>query len=100
MDIARPDLKRKKRRKQIAYAVVGLLAMALVTTGLRNLEPAAPDEEKGSPCSRLGKPKRTRKNWPSSTKLNKNGCGSAPRARRRKWPFNQRKLPNSALNWN
>jgi HlyD family secretion protein len=45
MDIARPDQKRKKRRRQILFAVSGLLALAAVTMGLQQLQPAAPTVE-------------------------------------------------------
>jgi HlyD family secretion protein len=48
MDIARPDQKRKRRRRQIIYAVSGLMALALVTMGLQRLEPALPTVEKNS----------------------------------------------------
>src|SRR5882724_4812976 len=46
MDIARPSNARKKRIKQIIYAGVGLLAVALVTVGLSRLKPAAPTVER------------------------------------------------------
>lgn len=48
MDIARPDQKKKKRRRQILYAVSGLVFLALVTMGLQRLEPAAPNVEKNA----------------------------------------------------
>ncbi len=46
MDIARPSNARKKRIRQIIYAVVGLLAVALVSFGLSRLKPAAPTVER------------------------------------------------------
>jgi len=42
MDVARPDLARKRRRKRIAYSGVGLGLVALITIGLARLKPAAP----------------------------------------------------------
>src|SRR6266540_1559666 len=46
MDIARPANARKKRIRQIIYAVVGLLAVALVSFGWSRLKPAAPTVER------------------------------------------------------
>ena len=42
MDIARPDLARKKRLRHSLYSVSALIAIALVTVGVSRLEPAAP----------------------------------------------------------
>ena len=42
MDIARPDLARKKRLQQSLYSVSALIVIALVTVGVSRLEPAAP----------------------------------------------------------
>jgi len=42
MDIARPDIARRKRRRQIALSVVTLLVVAVITLLLARLEPAAP----------------------------------------------------------
>src|SRR5262245_57261605 len=42
MDVARPDLARKRRRKRIAYSSIGLGLVALITIGLARLKPAAP----------------------------------------------------------
>lgn len=42
MDIARPDLKRKKTRRQILFGVSLLLAIVVVTLGVSRLKPAAP----------------------------------------------------------
>jgi HlyD family secretion protein len=46
MDIARPSNARKKRIRQGIYAVVALLAIALVSVGLNRLKPAAPTVER------------------------------------------------------
>jgi HlyD family secretion protein len=48
MDIARPNEARKRRRRRIIYASVGLVALALVTVGLSQLKPAAPSVEASS----------------------------------------------------
>jgi len=48
MDIARPDVSRKKRRRQIIYIAVGIVALALVTMGLSRLKPAAPTVERST----------------------------------------------------
>ena len=42
MDISRPDLARKKKRRQALYAVTAVLVVAVVTLGVSRLEPAAP----------------------------------------------------------
>ena len=42
MDIARPDLARKKRLRHSLYSVSALIVVALVTVGVSRLEPAAP----------------------------------------------------------
>ena len=42
MDIARPDLARKKRLRHSLYSVSALIVIALVTVGVSHLEPAAP----------------------------------------------------------
>src|SRR5216117_1202487 len=48
MDVARPDLARKKRRRRFLGGVVALLAVAAVTVGLSQLKPAAPTVEKSA----------------------------------------------------
>jgi HlyD family secretion protein len=48
MDIARPDLKRQKRRRQIIALTSGILALAGVTIGVSRLKPAAPEVERGT----------------------------------------------------
>src|SRR5881398_2268364 len=45
MDIARPSNARKKRIRQITWAVVALGAVGLITLGLSRLKPAAPTVE-------------------------------------------------------
>jgi len=47
LDIARPDVKRKKRIRQIAYVVAALVLIPLVTYALHTLKPAAPTVDKG-----------------------------------------------------
>ena len=42
MDIARPDLARKKKLRQTAYAVAAATVTVLITVGVSRLEPAAP----------------------------------------------------------
>src|ERR1043166_4545099 len=42
MDVARPDLIRKKRKRRILLVVVGVMAIATVTIGLSRLKPALP----------------------------------------------------------
>jgi HlyD family secretion protein len=48
MDVARPDLARKKRRRRLILSILSLVAVAAVTLGLSQLDPAAPTVEKGS----------------------------------------------------
>ena len=47
MDIARPDVKRKKRIRQAAYVLAALILIPLVTYALHTLKPAAPTVDKG-----------------------------------------------------
>ncbi len=42
MDVARPDLARKKKLRQAAYAVAAATVIVFVTVGVSRLEPAAP----------------------------------------------------------
>jgi HlyD family secretion protein len=42
MDVARPDIARKRRRRRILYSAAGLAALVLITIGLSRLQPAAP----------------------------------------------------------
>jgi HlyD family secretion protein len=48
MDVARPDIARRKKRKRLAYSIVAILALMAVTIGLSRLKPAAPSVERGS----------------------------------------------------
>ena len=42
MDVARPDLARKKKFRQTAYAVTAVMVVVVITVGVSRLEPAAP----------------------------------------------------------
>jgi len=42
MDIARPDLKRRRNRRRVIFSLAGLATLALITLFLSRLEPAAP----------------------------------------------------------
>jgi len=48
MDIARPSSAGQRRRRQIIYAAVGIVLIALVTMGLSRLKPAAPTVERST----------------------------------------------------
>jgi HlyD family secretion protein len=48
VDIARPDLLEKKRKRRIAYGAVAAIAVALVTLGVSRLKPAAPAVERAT----------------------------------------------------
>jgi len=48
MDVARPDIARKKRRRRILISCAALLVLAAVTIGLSRLQPAAPTVERSS----------------------------------------------------
>ncbi|HTZ97570.1 MAG TPA: efflux RND transporter periplasmic adaptor subunit [Terriglobales bacterium] len=48
MDIARPDISRKKRRRRIIYIALGIVLLVLVTMGLSRLKPAAPSVERST----------------------------------------------------
>jgi HlyD family secretion protein len=48
MDVARPDIARRKRRRRVIIVLGALLAVAAVTLGLSRLEPAVPTIEIGS----------------------------------------------------
>jgi HlyD family secretion protein len=48
MDIARPSVAGQRRRRQIIYAGVGIMLVALVTMGLSRLKPAAPTVERST----------------------------------------------------
>src|SRR5579871_4281002 len=48
MDIARPELKRQKRRRQILWSVVALVLLVGVTVGISRLKPAAPTVDRST----------------------------------------------------
>jgi HlyD family secretion protein len=51
MDIPRPDKNKKKRNRrmrQIAFAALGIVAIALITLGVSRLKPAAPSIDRGT----------------------------------------------------
>lgn len=48
MDIARPDLARKKRRRQFTLLVVGMVAVSVITVLLMRLEPASPGVDRAT----------------------------------------------------
>jgi HlyD family secretion protein len=48
MDIARPEFKQRKRRRQIALIAVVIIAVAILTAVVRRLKPAAPTVERGT----------------------------------------------------
>ena len=48
MDIARPELKRQKRRRQIIWAGVAIVLLVAATLGVSRLKPAAPSVERGT----------------------------------------------------
>jgi HlyD family secretion protein len=48
VDIARPELKRRKQRRRILITTVSVIALGLVTLGLSQLKPAPPSVERGT----------------------------------------------------
>ncbi len=48
MDIARPEFKQQKRRRQIIFAALALLFIVAVSIGVSRLKPAAPTVERGT----------------------------------------------------
>ena len=48
MDIARPEFKQKKRRRQITIGAVALIVLVGITLGVSRLKPAAPEVERGT----------------------------------------------------
>ena len=48
MDIARPELKRQKRRRQILWASIALVVLIGVTVGISRLKPAAPTVDRST----------------------------------------------------
>jgi len=48
VDIARPEFKQQKRRKQVVIGAVALVVLVAVTVGVSRLKPAAPSVERGT----------------------------------------------------
>jgi HlyD family secretion protein len=48
MDIARPEFKRDKRRRQAVMAGIAIVCVALATIGVSRLKPAAPSVDRGT----------------------------------------------------
>src|SRR6476620_7735787 len=48
MDIARPEFKKQKRRRQVIWASIGLVCLGAVTVGVSRLKPAAPEVERST----------------------------------------------------
>src|SRR5450631_58374 len=48
MDIARPEFKRQKRRRQIIWLAIGVVCLTVVTIGVSRLKPAAPEVERST----------------------------------------------------
>src|SRR5437763_1470650 len=48
MDIARPEFKRQKLRRQVISGVIGAVVIAAATAGILRLRPAAPSVERGT----------------------------------------------------
>ena len=48
MDIARPEFKQQKRKRQIVVSAVAILVLAAITMGVYRLRPAAPTVERGT----------------------------------------------------
>jgi HlyD family secretion protein len=48
MDIARPEFKERKRKRQIMWGVGAAVALAAITVGVYRLKPAAPTVERGA----------------------------------------------------
>jgi HlyD family secretion protein len=48
MDIARPEMKRQKRRRQIIWSIAALIVLVGVTVGISRLKPAAPTVDRST----------------------------------------------------
>jgi len=48
MDIARPDLKKKKTRQLVIYSAVGVVVLAALAVGVSRLKPAAPTVDRST----------------------------------------------------
>ena len=48
MDIARPEIKRQKRRRQIIWSVIALAVLVVLTIGVSRLKPASPTVDRST----------------------------------------------------
>jgi HlyD family secretion protein len=48
MDIARPEFRKQKRRRQILWSAVGLVCLSVVTVAVMRLKPAVPEVERNT----------------------------------------------------
>jgi multidrug resistance efflux pump len=48
MDIARPEIKRQKRRRRILWSIAALIVLVVVTVGVSRLKPAAPSVDRST----------------------------------------------------
>src|SRR5882762_1614212 len=48
MDIARPEFKRQKRRRQTVWLAMGIVGLGALTIGVSRLKPAAPEVERST----------------------------------------------------
>src|ERR1700739_4039446 len=48
MDIARPDLKQKKKRRLLVWSFAGVVALGLLAVGVSRLKPAAPTVDRST----------------------------------------------------
>lgn len=48
MDIARPEFRQQRRRRQIVMSVIGVVVLAAIFVGVSRLKPAAPSVERGT----------------------------------------------------
>src|SRR5712675_179695 len=48
MDIARPEFRQQKRRRQIVLSAIGVVVIAAIFVGVSRLKPAAPSVERGT----------------------------------------------------
>ncbi len=48
MDIARPEFKRQKRRRQTVWLAMGIVGLGALTVGVSRLKPAAPEVERST----------------------------------------------------
>ena len=48
MDISRPDLARRKKRRHVVFGVSAVMAVVSITVGVSRMEPAAPRVDRGT----------------------------------------------------